>query len=184
MFDHGYRRFLPGDDVRLHLEIIKFARSNVREAGVVFRHVEHDQSELTASGPPETIGGQSTVARLPLPIPAVATPGLYRVNRMWVETYGDAATTTRGKRYQTTLAGSPSRWSRSRTRSRSSRSASSSKLPLFTQVPRETVWEFRISPTVDSYKGSKRSQRCHFAAFTVPPKQTLYDPSSDFPNSF
>jgi hypothetical protein len=30
---------------------------HVREAGVVFRHVEHDQSELTASGPPETIGG-------------------------------------------------------------------------------------------------------------------------------
>ncbi len=57
MFDHGYRRFLPGDEVRLHLEIIKFARSNVREAGVVFCHVEHDQSELTASGPPETIGG-------------------------------------------------------------------------------------------------------------------------------
>jgi hypothetical protein len=65
---------------------------HVREAGVVFRHVEHDQSELTASGPPETIGGQTNVVRLTLPIPAVATPGLYRVNRMWVETYG-------GRRY-------------------------------------------------------------------------------------
>ena len=92
MIDHGYLRFLPGDQVRLNLEIIKFARMHVREAGVVFRHVEHDQSELTASGPPETIGGQSNVARLTLPIPAVATPGLYRVNRMWVETYG-------GRRY-------------------------------------------------------------------------------------
>jgi hypothetical protein len=92
MRDHGYRRFLPGDEVRLNLEIIKFVRMHVREAGVVFRHVEHDQSELTASGPPETIGGQSNVARLTLPIPAEATPGLFRVNRMWVETYG-------GRRY-------------------------------------------------------------------------------------
>jgi hypothetical protein len=82
MMDHGYLRYLPGDQVRLNLEIIKFARI----------HVEHEQSELTASGPPETIGGQSNLARLTLPIPAVATPGLYRVNRMWVETYG-------GRRY-------------------------------------------------------------------------------------
>jgi hypothetical protein len=92
MMDHGYLRYLPGDQVRLNLEIIKFTRMHVREAGVVFRHVEHEQSELTASGPPETIGGQSNVARLTLSIPALATPGLYRVNRMWVETYG-------GRRY-------------------------------------------------------------------------------------
>ena len=59
MMDHGYRRYLPGDQVRLNLEIIKLARMHVREAGVVFRHVEHDQSELTASGPPEHIEGQS-----------------------------------------------------------------------------------------------------------------------------
>jgi hypothetical protein len=38
------------------------------------------------------LGGQSNVARLTLPIPAEATPGPYRVNRMWVETYG-------GRRY-------------------------------------------------------------------------------------
>ena len=76
MIDHGYRRFLPGEEVRLNLEIIKFARMHVREAGVVFRHVEHDQSELTASGPPEHIEGQSNLVRLTLPIPAGATPGL------------------------------------------------------------------------------------------------------------
>src|SRR5215210_6033094 len=135
MMDHGYLRYLPGDQVRLNLEIIKFARMHVREAGVVFRHVEHEQSELTASGPPETIGGQSNVARLTLPIPAVATPGLYRVNRMWVETYGGAATTTRGKRYQNTPGRSPSRWTRNRTRSRSSRSATTcSKLPFIHRV--------------------------------------------------
>ena len=92
MIDHGYLRLLPGDQLRLNLEIIKSARMHVREAGVVFRHVEHLQSELSASGPPETIGGQSNLARLTLPIPAEATPGLYRVNRMWVETYG-------GRRY-------------------------------------------------------------------------------------
>ncbi len=149
MMDHGYLRYLPGDQVRLNLEIIKSARMHVREAGVVFRHVDHDQSELTASGPPETIGGQSNVARLTLPIPADATPGLYRVNRMWVETYGDAATTTRGKRYQNTPARLLSRWTRSRTRSRSSRSATTcSKLPLFTEVRgREVV---RTSPVTCS----------------------------------
>jgi hypothetical protein len=65
---------------------------HVRQAGVVFRHVEHEKSELTASGPPEHIEGQSNLVRLTLPIPAGATPGLYRVNRMWVETYG-------GRRY-------------------------------------------------------------------------------------
>jgi hypothetical protein len=93
MRDHGYRRFLPGEEVRLNLEIIKFARMHVREAGVVFRHVEHDKrSELTASGTPEHIEGQSNLVRLTLPIPAGAPPGLYRVNRMWVETYG-------GRRY-------------------------------------------------------------------------------------
>ena len=53
MIDHGYLRFLPGDQVRLNLEIIKFARMHVREAGVVFHHVEHDQTELSASGSPE-----------------------------------------------------------------------------------------------------------------------------------
>ena len=92
MRDHGYRRFLPGEEVRLNLEIIKFARMHVRQAGVVFRHVEHDKSELITSGPPEHIEGQSNLVRLTLPIPAVATPGLYRVNRMWVKTYG-------GRRY-------------------------------------------------------------------------------------
>jgi hypothetical protein len=92
MRDHGYRRLLPGEEVRLNLEIIKFARMHVRQAGVVFRHVEHEQSELTASGTPEHIEGQSNLVRLTLPIPAGAMPGLYRVNRMWVETYG-------GRRY-------------------------------------------------------------------------------------
>jgi hypothetical protein len=142
MRDHGYRRLLPGEELRLNLEIIKFARMHVRQAGVVFRHVEHEKSELTASGPPEHIEGQSNLVRLTLPIPAVATPGLYRVNRMWVETYGGAATTTRGKRYQNTPARSPSRWTRSRTRSRSSRSATTcSKLHLFTEFP---VSEFPV----------------------------------------
>jgi len=89
MRDHGYRRLLPGEELRLNLEIIKFARMHVRQAGVVFRHVEHEKSELTASGPPEHIEGQSNLVRLTLPIPAGATPGLYRVNRMWVETYGE-----------------------------------------------------------------------------------------------
>jgi hypothetical protein len=92
MRDHGYRRLLPGEELRLNLEIIKFARMHVRQAGVVFRHVEHEKSELTASGPPEHIEGQSNLVRLTLPIPAGVTPGLYRVNRMWVESYG-------GRRY-------------------------------------------------------------------------------------
>src|SRR3712207_8818884 len=43
--------------------------------------------------PRSTLFPYTTLFRsLTLPIPAVATPGLYRVNRMWVETYG-------GRRY-------------------------------------------------------------------------------------
>lgn len=49
--------------------------------------------------------------------------------------------------------------------------------------PSETVWKFRISLTVDSHEGSKRSQKCHFAAFSAS-KQALKEPSSDFSNSF
>src|SRR5215204_1388233 len=158
MMDHGYLRYLPGDQVRLNLEIIKFARMHVREAGVVFRHVEHEQSELTASGPPETIGGQSNLARLTLPIPAVATPGLYRVNRMWVETYGERRYDYVGEEVQNTPERSPSRWTRSRTRSLSSRSATTcSKLPFFTELPERELRELRVDVLRRSpLPGSKR----------------------------
>jgi hypothetical protein len=93
MSEHGYSGFLPGDIVRLEL-VIQDPRMHLSEAGVVFRHEERDQSELSASGPVEDLEPRRRtspphkVATLAFPVPGEAEPGLYRVNRLWVETYG------------------------------------------------------------------------------------------------
>jgi len=44
-----YCQYLPGDEIKLNLEI-RSPRMDLREAGVVFRHGERDTSELSASG--------------------------------------------------------------------------------------------------------------------------------------
>jgi hypothetical protein len=86
MSEHNYRKFLPGDEVKLKIEI-RYPRMNLRAAGVVFRHVvEHAESELSASGPTEG-EGDSMVAELTLEVPPGTVPGVYRANQLWVETY-------------------------------------------------------------------------------------------------
>jgi len=88
MSEHDYRKFLPGDEVKLKIEI-RYPRMHVREAGVVFRHDRHeerDKSALSTRGP--TKGeGNSKVAELTLEVPPGAVPGVYRANELWVETY-------------------------------------------------------------------------------------------------
>ena len=85
MSEHNYRKFLPGDEVKLKIEI-RYPRMNLRAAGVVFRHEERDKSELSASGPTEG-EGDSRVAELTLEVPPGAVTGVYRANPLWVETY-------------------------------------------------------------------------------------------------
>jgi hypothetical protein len=85
MSEHFYRKFMPGDEVKLKIEI-RYPRMNLRAAGVVFRHEERDKSELSASGPTEG-EGNSKVAELTLEVPPGAVPGVYRANQLWVETY-------------------------------------------------------------------------------------------------
>jgi hypothetical protein len=93
MSEHGYRRFLPGDKVSLELEIHS-PHMHLHEAGVSFRHEERYQSELSARGPvgdpdPRRRGASNfKVAALSFSVPGGAAPGLYRVNELWVETYG------------------------------------------------------------------------------------------------
>ena len=92
MSEHGYRQFLPGDKIRMELEI-RYPRMHLREAGVTFRHEEHARSELSASGPvedpdPRRRLSDSKVASLSFSVPSGALPGLYRVSELWVETYG------------------------------------------------------------------------------------------------
>jgi hypothetical protein len=67
---------------------------HLRNAGVVFHHEERVQSELSASGPvedpdPSRRLSSSKVASLSFSVPGGTAPGLYRVNRLWVETYGE-----------------------------------------------------------------------------------------------
>ena len=86
MSAHGYRQFLPGDAVSLELEI-RYPRMHLREAGVTFRHEEHDRWELSASGPVEGLTN-TKVTPLSFSVPGGTMPGLYRANELWVETYG------------------------------------------------------------------------------------------------
>lgn len=86
MSERGYRRYLPGDEIPLKLEI-QHPRMHLGEAGVAFHHEEHPETELSASGPTE-VAGNSRVVNLRLSVPPGAAPGLYRANRLWVETYG------------------------------------------------------------------------------------------------
>lgn len=85
MSERGYRRYLPGDEIRLKLEI-QHPLMHLGEAGVAFRHEEYPQIELDARGPTE-VAGNSRVVNLMLSVPPGATPGLYRAHRLWVETY-------------------------------------------------------------------------------------------------
>jgi hypothetical protein len=87
MSEHGYRQFLPGDEIELKLTI-KYPRMHLREVGVVFRHEERGAAaELLASSTPEA-EREHSVAQLTVPVPDMAVPGIYRVHRLWVETYG------------------------------------------------------------------------------------------------
>lgn len=86
MSERAYRRYLPGDEISLKLEI-QHPRMHLGEAGVAFRHEEHPENELSASGPTE-VAGNSRVVNLMLSVPPGTTPGLYRARRLWVETYG------------------------------------------------------------------------------------------------
>ena len=87
MNEGGYRQFLPGDEIKLKLEI-RYARMHLHEVGVVFRHEEdEEQHQLAAGGPPEA-SGTTNVAELTLLVPAGAVPGIYRVRQLWLETYG------------------------------------------------------------------------------------------------
>jgi len=81
-----YERFLPGDEVPLRLEI-QHPRMRLDEVGVTLAHEERPEIELLVGGQTEP-AGNSRVAKLTLLVPAGAMPGLYRVNRMWVTTYG------------------------------------------------------------------------------------------------
>jgi hypothetical protein len=85
MSEHIYRKFMPGDEVKLKIEI-RYPRMHLRAAGVVFRHEERDKSALIARGP--TKGeGNSKEAELTLEVPPGVVPGVYRANELWVETY-------------------------------------------------------------------------------------------------
>jgi len=88
MSEHYHYQYLPGDEIKLNLEI-RSPRMYLREAGVVFRHEERDKIELSASGGLTNREGRTWVAELTLEVPPGAVPGLYRVNRLWVETHGE-----------------------------------------------------------------------------------------------
>jgi hypothetical protein len=88
MSEHYHYQYLPGDEIKLNLEI-RSPRMYLREAGVVFRHEERDKSELSASGLTNRDEGRTWVAELTLEVPPGAVPGLYRAHRLWVKTYGE-----------------------------------------------------------------------------------------------
>ena len=95
MSEHNYRKFLPGDEVKLKIEI-RYPRMNLRAAGVVFRHEERDKSELSASGPTEG-EGNSKVAELTLEVPPGPCPACTgRTSCGWRPT--SASTAMRRKR--------------------------------------------------------------------------------------
>jgi hypothetical protein len=97
MSEHGYRPFLPGSEVKMRLEI-RHPHVLLDGAGVVFRHEEEPTFELASSGVPEAtqrpaplsagMPGEISLAEVTLQVPARAPRGIYRVNRLWVETYG------------------------------------------------------------------------------------------------
>jgi hypothetical protein len=90
--------YLPGDMIRMRVEI-RHIPIRLHKAGVVFRHEEETEgSELYAVGVPGASGnraahaptavGGPSVAELTLEVPRRAAPGVYKVDRMWVETFG------------------------------------------------------------------------------------------------
>jgi hypothetical protein len=55
-------------------------------------------------------------------------------------------------------------------------------LPLFTELPRETVWKIRIVPIVESHERADRDQQALFGHLTLP-ETPSNEPSSYFPDS-
>jgi hypothetical protein len=55
-------------------------------------------------------------------------------------------------------------------------------LPLFTELPRETVWKIRIVPIVESHERADRDQQALFGHLTLP-ETPFNEPSSYFPDS-
>jgi hypothetical protein len=90
MVEHGYRQFMPGDEFTVRLDLQR-VRAHLRAAGVVFRH-EGRRDSLAAEGtpvdPPDHGGGRTAFKRavLQVSVEGGATPGIYRVDRAWVET--------------------------------------------------------------------------------------------------
>jgi hypothetical protein len=88
MSEHYYYQCLPGDEIKLNLEI-RSPRMYLREAGMVFRHEERDKIELSASGLTNRDEVRTWVAALTLEVPPGGVPGLYRADRLWMKTYGE-----------------------------------------------------------------------------------------------
>jgi hypothetical protein len=102
MSERGCRKVLPGSLVRMKLEI-RHAPMHLREARVAFRHVGAGGrlagrapiiDELHASGEPRdcTPLGSSSVGvssvTLALEISEQDVPGVFKLSRVWVKTYG------------------------------------------------------------------------------------------------
>ena len=57
------------------------------------------------------------------------------------------------------------------------------ELPLFTELPRETVWKIRMASTLGIQEPVKRGEKHPYCRKAAPTTRDL-DPSSYFPNSF
>jgi hypothetical protein len=55
-------------------------------------------------------------------------------------------------------------------------------LPLFTEIPRETVWKIKVAPILESHKWADREQQA-LSGHLMAPKTILEKPSNYFPDS-
>ena len=97
MSKHEYRRFLPGSEIRMRLEI-RHEGARLAEAGVVFCHEEDPTFELRSYGTPTATGfpavlsggerGEVSVTEFYLEVPGQYPSGVYRANMLYVKTSG------------------------------------------------------------------------------------------------
>jgi hypothetical protein len=88
MTEGSYRKFWPGDTIELVLEI-SHVQMHLRRASALFLHMERPEVRMDAEGAPvETEDGRSSVVLL-LEVPATRFPGVYRLARLRVETFGE-----------------------------------------------------------------------------------------------
>jgi hypothetical protein len=55
-------------------------------------------------------------------------------------------------------------------------------LPLFTEISRETVWEIKVAPILESHEWADREQQA-LSGHLMAPKTILEKPSNYFPDS-